>query len=133
MIGWAWRKSACLAGNWRLRIRFVEAALREPAVTRQLQQADPETPIGRLLKEWPDTVGYLLWPYQCAAWHAETRLTRIEGHLQVLEGIPGLKLAPDEKLVLADLGSIAPGLSLVIDRPKWLSREGHLTLSLFKE
>lgn len=88
--------------------------------------------MGELLREWPDTVGYLLWPYQCAAWDAQTRLARIQGHLEVLEQIPGLKLNPEDKLLLLDLDSISPDVCLIIDRAKWLSREGHLTLSLFK-
>jgi uncharacterized protein VirK/YbjX len=88
--------------------------------------------MGTLLCEWPDTVGYLLWPYQCAAWDAETRIARIRSHLEVVNNIPGLKLEPEDKLVLLDLGEISPDVSLLIDRAKWLSREGHLTLSLFK-
>jgi uncharacterized protein VirK/YbjX len=88
--------------------------------------------MGRLLAEWPDTVGYLISPYQCAAWDTPTRFARIDAHLNTLEAIPGLRLSPDDKLVLADLEAISPETSLVLDRAKWLSREGHLTLSLFK-
>jgi uncharacterized protein VirK/YbjX len=85
-----------------------------------------------LLAEWPDTVGFLLWPYQCCSWDAETRFARIESNLEAVANIPGLNLASDDKLVLAELSSISPDVSLVLDRAKWLAREGHLTLSLFK-
>jgi uncharacterized protein VirK/YbjX len=47
--------------------------------------------------------------------------------------IPGLQLNPEEKLVLADLSHFSQGVSLIIDRPPWLAREGLLTLSIFKD
>ena len=36
-------------------------------------------------------------------------------------------------MVLADLSSISPGVSLIADRTPWLAREGHLAVSLFKD
>jgi uncharacterized protein len=132
VIGWAWRASARVDRNLKLRSKFVLAALRHPSLAEQLEHLDPSSPLGSLTCEWPDTVGYMLWPYQCAAWDAPTRFARIEGHLAATAGIPGLSLAPDEKMILADLGTVSPNTSLVVDRAKWLSREGHLTLSLFK-
>jgi uncharacterized protein VirK/YbjX len=130
VIRWAWRTSAQIDQNWRLRAKFVLAALGHQSIAGKLERPCP--PMEGLLAEWPDTVGFLLWPYQCCDWDAETRFTRIESHLDAVEKIPGLNLAPDDKLVLADLSSISPDISLVLDRSKWLSREGHLTLSLFK-
>ncbi|HMJ06007.1 MAG TPA: DUF535 family protein [Chthoniobacterales bacterium] len=115
----------------KLRLKFVIAALRAPSVSRRLA-ANAGSPVGDLLAECPDTVGTLLWPYQCASWDAETRFSRIAEHLNAVREIPGLALALDDKLVLADLSSISPGVSLILDRAPWLAREGHLTLSLFK-
>ena len=132
MIGWAWRASARLDGNWKLRSKFVLAALRNPSLAERLEHLDPSSPLGSLACEWPDTVGYMLWPYQCAAWDAPTRFARIDGHMAAVAATPGLSLAPDEKMILADLGTVSPDTRLVLDRAKWLSREGHLTLSLFK-
>jgi len=132
-LRWAWESSKHVGPQLRLRARFVAAALRQPAVSRQLATAAPNTPLGELLLESPQTVGTLIWPYQCAAWEAPMRFARIEGHLEARRRIPGLDLAADEKLVLADLSSFSPGASLVIDRAPWLSREGLLTLSLFKD
>lgn len=131
MIEWAWRASGDLDPDWKLRSKFVLAALRHPASARKLKDLHPNSALGQLVEEWPDTVGFQLWPYQCAAWDASTRFARIEDHLRSAEAL-GLSLSPDEKLVLADLGEISPGASLILDRAKWLSREGHLTLSLFK-
>ena len=132
MIEWAWRTSGDVDSNWKLRSKFVLAALREPESARKLKELDPKSSLGKLVNEWPDTVGFQIWPYQCAAWDAPTRLARIEDHLRAVEAIPGVQLSPDEKLVLVDLGSFSPDAYLVLDRPKWMSREGHLTLSLFK-
>jgi uncharacterized protein VirK/YbjX len=36
-------------------------------------------------------------------------------------------------MVVADLSRYSPGASLLLDRAEWLTREGHLTLSLFKD
>jgi uncharacterized protein VirK/YbjX len=115
-----------------MRLRFVVAALRNPAASKQFAEVSAASPLGELLAEWPQTVGALVWPYQCAAWNAMTRVHRIAEHCRAVREIPGLHLQPDEKLVLADLSSFAPAASLILDRPPWLAREGHLTLSLFK-
>jgi uncharacterized protein VirK/YbjX len=116
-----------------MRLKFVAATLRNPGLSKRLAGVDPDSAMGRLLRERPQTVGTLLWPYQCAAWDAKERFSRIQSHLDAVRQIPGLDFGPDEKLVIADLAAFSPGVSLILDRPAWLSREGHLTLSLFKE
>jgi uncharacterized protein len=131
-LRWAWHSSKHVGPQLKMRAKFVAAALREPAISRQLASAGPDTLLGELLLEWPQMVGTLIWPYQCAAWEAPMRFARIEEHLEASRRIPGLDLA-DEKLLLADLSSFSPGVSLMLDRAQWLSREGLLTLSLFKD
>jgi len=131
VIAWAWRTSAQVALDWRLRLKFVLAALRNPGIAGKLQHPDP--PLAGLLRDWPDTAGFLLWPYQCSSWQAVERFKRIDDHLHAIAKMDGLDLALNEKLVLADLGELSPGVSLILDRAKWLAREGHLTLSLFKD
>jgi uncharacterized protein VirK/YbjX len=131
VIGWAWRASAQVGRGWKLRSKFVLAALREPALARSLEHLGANSPLGRLLAEHPETIGNFIWPYQCAAWDAKTRFARISGHLDVLEKLPGLKVADDEKIVFADLTSLSDDTRVIIDYSPWLAREGHLTLSLF--
>jgi uncharacterized protein len=131
-LSWAWRVSRQVDPRFKMRLKFVAAALRNPGAGKELALADPSSPLGELLAEWPQTVGLLLWPYQCASWDALTRVDRVAEHFATVRQIPGLKLRPDEKLVLADLSSFNPDAFLILDRPPWLSREGHLTLSLFK-
>ena len=132
MIGWAWRSSAQIDGGWKLRTKFVLAALKEPALARSLEHVDRQSRLGQLLEERPETIGNLIWPYQCAAWDAKTRFARISAHLDVLEKLPGLKVSGDEKIIFADLTSLSPDTFVMIDYSPWLAREGHLTLSLFK-
>lgn len=132
LLGWAWQASREIDPSFKGRSRFVLAALRENSLARQLMAADRSTAVGALLAEWPQTLGNLVWPYQCAAWDAKTRFDRISRHFDAVEQVPGLRLAPDEKLVLADLSAFSEGSSLILDRPQWLAREGHLSLSLFK-
>jgi uncharacterized protein VirK/YbjX len=133
VLQWAWRASEQVDPSLRIRSKFVIAALRDPALCRRLQDAGADSPFGALLAEWPQTVGALIWPYQCADWNAEKRFQRIAAHTEAVSRVPGLTLSPDDKLVLADLSAVSPGISVIIDRPPWLSREGHLTLSLFKD
>ena len=133
ILPWAWSASKQAESGLKLRAKFVIAALKAPSVTRTLASANGSSPLGELLAEWPETVGALLWPYQCAAWNAETRFDRIAKHLEAVQQIRGLSLGLEDKLVLADLSFVSSGLSLIIDRARWLAREGHLTLSLFKD
>lgn len=132
-LSWAWRASKHLNAPLKLRARFVLEAMRQPRLARHLATVDHDSGLGSILAERPETVGTLLWPYQCAGWTAQERFDRIAGHFDIVSKIAGLQLAPDEKLVLEDLSWISPGVSLMLDRPIWLSREGHLTLSLFKD
>jgi uncharacterized protein len=133
MLRWAWTASKQMDPNLKMRVRFVAAALRAPALSRRLASVNADSSLAEILRECPETIGTLLWPYQCAAWDAETRFNRISEHLDAVREIPGLTLRLDEKLVLADLSTISPGASLIIDRAPWLTREGHLALSLFKD
>ena len=133
ILPWAWSASKQADPSLKSRVKFVLAATRAPSASRKLASANASSPLGVLLAECPETVGIILWPYQCAAWDARTRVHRINEHLEAARKIPGLTIAPDDKVVLADLSSISSGASLIIDRPPWLAREGHLTLSLFKD
>jgi uncharacterized protein VirK/YbjX len=133
MLRWAWAASREVDPDLKMRAKFVVATLRTPSLTRKLASLNAESPMAELLTECPETIGAMVWPYQCAAWDAETRFRRISEHLDVVRQIPGLTLALDDKLVLANLSAISSGVSLIIDRAPWLAREGHLALSLFKD
>jgi len=121
-----------VTGDSLLRLKFVLAAVRNLDVAEQLRTADASTPFGRFLIENPETLVNLLRPYQCAAWGPRERFKRIEQHATVVEQL-GLTMQSHEKILLADLGFVSAGASLILDRPAWLAREGDLTLNLFKD
>jgi uncharacterized protein VirK/YbjX len=100
-------------------------------LSERLCNADASTAFGRFLKDNPGTVINLLRPYQCAAWSPRQRFERIEQHANAVEQL-GLVIKSDQKLLLADLGFVSRDTLLILDRPAWLDREGHLTLNLFK-
>lgn len=121
-------------GHLKLRVRLLFAALcHAPQVGALFRQGPPA--LQRIARERPETViGPLLWPYLCASWSVEERLHCISDHYRIIGGLDGpFPFAVDERLVLATLDEVFPGLRVVIDQPLWLIREGGLTLSLFVE
>lgn len=108
------------------------SALRNPEAASALHGASQSSVLGRVQREDPSLVGNLIWPYQCAAWAPAEQIRRIAEHFEAVERIPGLSLAPDDKLQLLDLSEYSPDTFVILDRAKWLSREGHLSLNLFK-
>src|SRR5438309_9762445 len=81
LLPWAWRASKHANLSLKMRLKFVLAALRTPSLSRRLANAEAKSALGALLAESPETVGTLLWPYQCAAWDPQTRVDRISAHL----------------------------------------------------
>lgn len=80
----------------------------------------------------PETVGAVVWPYQCLGWDAATRLERIDSHCKAIDVLgAGLNFPIDQALQLLNLGDLSPGLRVVLDRPKWFMREGQLAMNLF--
>lgn len=128
---WAAKTGRTVTDDSVLRLKFVLAAVRNWDLAERLWAADASTALGRFLIDNPETAVNLLRPYQCAAWGPRERFKRIEQHASVVETL-GLTMQSPEKVLLADLGFVSAGASLILDRPAWLSREGDLTLSLFK-
>src|SRR5450432_461528 len=50
------------------------------AAIKTLVSTDCRTVLGRQMRDRPETVGILAWPYQCATWDAGTRLKRLVNH-----------------------------------------------------
>lgn len=115
-----------------LQVKFISAGLREAAVASHMFSPAPGTALDRIMAERPQLLGALVWPYQCAMWAPRERLQRIVGHYDVVDSLPAaFSFSCDERLVLADLESLHPGLKLVLDQPEWFLREGGLTINLF--
>lgn len=116
----------------RLRGRVIAAALRHRAALTALAR-DPSPALAQIARTRPHVlVGPLVWPYLCAGWDAEARLSRLTAHYRAVDGLGApFPFDPDSRLVLAELDDIHPGLRLVMDQPRWFIREGGLTLNLF--
>lgn len=134
---WLWAASAHVCDGDGLRnivrrLRFVTRALAAYDAVQPFIEAAPESPLGRLLEQRPETVGAVVWPYQCLAWDARTRLGRIREHYRAIEALGGrIGFSVNGRVRLLDLTGIRPGLSVVLDQPQWFMREGQLTINLF--
>ncbi len=88
--------------------------------------------INKLLKHRPETIGAIVWPYQCHTWEAKTRLHRIEEHYNVLGDLTSnIDFPIDGALKLLNLGDVYDNLHVVLDQPIWFMREGQLVINLF--
>jgi uncharacterized protein len=114
------------------RVRFMLRSLAEYGALRPLLDAPPQSPLARLLRDRPEAIGAVVWPYQCSGWKAATRLDRIRDHYAVVEELGGpIDFAVDGVLPLVDLPEIRDGLRVVLDQPMWFLREGQLAINLF--
>ncbi|MBL9075333.1 DUF535 family protein [Tabrizicola sp.] len=112
--------------------RMVLAGLRAYPLTQALLAPPPGTALERIMRQRPELIGALLWPYLSASFEAEERLARIIAHYTVIDTLgPPFPFDCEERLVLVDLGEVVPGLRLVLDQPIWFLREGGLVLNLF--
>ncbi|MGZ8984360.1 MAG: VirK/YbjX family protein [Methylotenera sp.] len=114
------------------RLLFMMKAARLSSSLRPLLGAAEGSLINKLIKQRPETVGAIVWPYQCRTWDAKTRLNRIVEHYSVIEGLsPLIDFPVNGALKLLDLGGVYENLHVVLDQPKWFMREGQLVLNLF--
>lgn len=79
----------------------------------------------------PESLGVLIWPYMSNTWGVEKRVSALLSHHQVVTSISSLNIDVDQAVTILQLGHVFPGLSVVMDRPKWFMREGELSLNLF--
>lgn len=119
-------------GTAKNRFQFLAAALRWRAgLTERLDQPTH----ARLLRELmlrPQMMGFVRWPYIHCEWPALKRFDALSQHFQALEDdMAMLDIGIADTLEVADLGSLSPGLRLVIDRAPWCLREGSLVFSQF--
>jgi uncharacterized protein len=136
-LAWLWRASGAVcedAGRLMAlrRIGFLAQALGVYSSIKPMLSAPRGSALAKLLEDRPETVGAVIWPYQCCAWDARTRLARIVEHYSVAESIGGCVNFPvGEERLLVDLAHIREGFRVIVDQPKWFLREGQLVLNLF--
>ncbi len=81
----------------------------------------------------PSMLGLLEWPYLHNAWQVPDRLDAVATHYELLQGMETCLRQVDggRSLLLANLGFMSEGVSVVVDRAPWFIREGELVLNLF--
>lgn len=120
------------AAHLKLRLQVTGSAFAHARHLARLCRI-PSPALAAMMVERPAAVaGPLVWPYLCAAWSPRERLSRLADHYQIIDqlGAP-FPFSVEERLVLAELDDLHPGLRLVLDQPRWFMREGGLTLNLF--
>jgi uncharacterized protein VirK/YbjX len=137
-IFWLWTISAAVSGEAKgvvlivRRIRLFFKALKAYRSVKPMIDAPRESSLGKLMRHRPQTIGAVIWPYQCAGWNAHTRLARIRDHYSVIDKIGGaIDFPVDGQISLLDLGDIREGFHVVVDQPEWFMREGQLAINLF--
>lgn len=98
---------------------------------RRVYSADRESHLGRLSRRRPELFGMVLTPFVSALWTASRRFEAIIDHCNYVEatGWP-LDVADHDYRRLAELPAISPGLHIELATPRWLTREGLLSLAL---
>lgn len=79
-----------------------------------------------------EALGLLIWPYICSNWSVTKRLSVLQAHYREIQEISPLQLDLIHQYVIFAFTGPAEEVVLVVDRPRWLMREGELCLSLFQ-
>jgi uncharacterized protein VirK/YbjX len=120
--------------GWKRNVQFLVQSYLHADVLQPLVQARPGSSMHRYLQERPDTLGFLIWPYQCASWGPAERLRRVAEHFEILDEIgQPFPFPVEDKLLVWNLHEYSSGARIILDQPKWLYREGMLALNLFCE
>jgi uncharacterized protein VirK/YbjX len=136
-ISWLWINSRAICDGTGIvslvrRLRFLARALAVYDSVTPIINAPPGSALARAIESRPETIGAVIWPYQCLDWDARARLARIHEHYSIIDGIGGpINFPTDDEILLLELGDIRQGLRVVLDRPRWFIREGQLAINLF--
>lgn len=114
-----------------LPLLYAGSALRHFDALNLLWNAPDGSLLQDLLAMRPEIWTMLRVRFVSALWPARERFKRIMDHCAIVEHIGHpFDLRPNEYAILLKLDEIMPGCRLMIDNPRWLLREGLLTLSL---
>lgn len=88
--------------------------------------------LAREFSRTPQIRQFLYRKYVNRHWRATQRMAAIEEHYKLVQTHASvLNMAPDEYIDLIGLKVLQNPLRVVLDRPRWMSREGELGVSLF--
>ena len=104
-----------------MKLKFISKGREHSHLVNKFLMAPETTTLGQIMKSRPDTIGVLIWPYQCSAWSEKERLTRVFNHHSELDKIGSpFDFSVNQQLVLSDLSDMKDGLRVVLDQPAWL-------------
>lgn len=119
-------------GNFARRVRFFLLAMLENEELRVWFASPHSGSLRQVMDHRPQCLGAVIWPYICNSWDSRTRLTRIRGHYEAIDGMgKGLAFPFGGGVKLLELSHLYESLSIIIDRPDWFIREGELAINLF--
>lgn len=103
-----------------------------PREAWQLRRAAPGTTLARLLAEPGKKSALAAQPFICAEWSSALRLRRMIEHCAVIDrlGHP-FDIASDQYVEIVKFQLDEERCRLMLDRPKWLSCDGMLCVSLW--
>jgi uncharacterized protein VirK/YbjX len=115
-----------------MRFKFMVKAFILSKDVELLLQSRKNVAVQNLISKRPETLGAIIWPYQCNSWDAKTRLNHIVDHYSAIEDLKfKIDFPLDGALKLLDLSNVYNGLHIALDQPKWFLREGQLVINLF--
>ena len=119
--------------NYAARVRFLASCSRELKTIGDFSVVSSSQNLIRTLQERPHVIGIATWPYINGLWTTAQRFAALQAHYAEIESFYVLQIGTRDRVVVSDLGSVVPGLTIAIDRPNWFMREGELTVNLFNE
>lgn len=100
---------------------------------RSLYRANPASRLGQFRRHRPEMLGLVVTPFVAAPWRAPERFRAVIDHCDAVDALGWpLDVGDHEYRRLADLSEISPGLRLELSAPRWLAREGLLSLELIE-
>jgi uncharacterized protein VirK/YbjX len=85
-----------------------------------------------LIEEHPESIPSIFWPYQCIDWDTSERISYLYNHFKTLPEVRyPIDTLANRQSTLANISTIYPKLSVVIDKNGLFMREGMLTINLF--
>jgi uncharacterized protein VirK/YbjX len=119
-------------GTLKNRLRFITACMRHREELCDLLSRDEHRLLREELVEYPQTLGFVEWPYIHAGWSLLKRFEALSHHRQAVESdMSAVNVSRTGSLLVADLTQVSKGLRLTIDRAYWHMREGGLVFNQF--
>ena len=98
----------------------------------QLSHVPPGSLFRQFIDSRPEIRGMVLTPLISARWDARKRMAVLRQHFAIVDRQGGvIAVEPDSHEELVNLGGIRPGFHATLDSPRWLLRDGFLTISLW--